>query len=300
MEGNDSAASQVRVEVRLLAGNWSATALTDREGDFHIDGIPAATYLVTVSNPGYSTLQETLQIDYGTGPLLLRLRKSNQPLASNPRSSVSVHELIIPQKARNFFDKGNHLLASKNPAASIEEYKRAIQVFPDFYEAYYSIGVAELNQDHGAEAEAAFSKSIELSEGRYAPPMSSLSLILCIRQQFPEAELVARQALLLDDTDATSHYALALVLYSTGRNPEAEKSALETLHYKPRFGEAFLLLAQIHQRQNNPTAVVADLDAYLQIDSNSPRAAKAKAVRADAQNALLQQITGATLAKTTP
>jgi hypothetical protein len=46
----------------------------------------------------------------------------------------------------------------------------AANAFPNYYEAYYSIGVADLKLGRDTEAQQAFQKSIELSEGRYAPP----------------------------------------------------------------------------------------------------------------------------------
>jgi len=81
---------------------------------------------------------------------------------------------------------------------------------------------------------------------------------------------------------------------------EAEQSALQAILHRPAFAEAYLLLAQIHQHQNNPVAVVADLDAYLKLDPDSPRSARVKAIRAETQNALAQQTSGAALARANP
>jgi tetratricopeptide (TPR) repeat protein len=299
LEGQNGAPSQLRVELRMLADNQSVTALTDQDGNFHLEAIPAGTYFVTVAAPGCIPFEETLQVEPSTAPLLIRLRKNNS-VTDSAASSISVRQLSIPEKARKFFEKGNHLLAANNPAEGISEYRRAIKVFPDYYEAYYKIGVAELHQEHGAEAEAAFRKAAELSDHRYAPALSGLSLVLCIERRFVEAESAARENLQLDATDATGHYALGLVAYVTGHMLEAENDAVQALRYKPAFLEAYLLLAQVHARQNNPAAVVADLDAYLQLDPSSPRAAKARTVRAGAESALLRQATGAAVAKADP
>ena len=62
----------------------------------------------------------------------------------------------------------------------------------------------------------------------------------------------------------------------------------------------YLLLAQVHARQDNSAVVVADLDAHLRLDDISPRAEKARNARAGAQNALLQQSNGSALAKVNP
>src|SRR5262249_35395461 len=171
-------------------------------------------------------------------------------------------ELSIPEKARKAFHKGNQRLAVKDSAGSIAEFQRAIALFPNYYEAYYKLGIAHLDLQQADEGETAFRKAIELSAGRYAPPHSGLSLILCIDGRLVEAESLARRAVDLDPADATGNYALASVLYATNRLPEAEKTALKAVTCKPNFGEAYLLLAQIHLRQSNASAVVEDLDAY--------------------------------------
>jgi len=292
--------SQLRVALRLVGQNWTATALTNREGEFSVEGLATGSYFITVDAPGCEPFEETMQIDPGTPPLVLRLRRNTQPPANDAAATVSAHELSIPEKARKAFNKGGHLLAAGDSAGSIVEFQRAIKASPGFYEAYHQLGVAELDLQHDAAAEAAFRKSIELSEGRYAPSQSGLSLVLCFEKQFAEAQAVAHVGLRLDPADATGHYALASALLATNRLADAEKSALLAILHRPAFPAAYLLLGQIHQHQNNPVAVVADLDAYLKLDPDSPRSAKVKAIRAETQNALLQQSAGSTLAKAKP
>jgi Flp pilus assembly protein TadD len=298
--GDAIPASQVRVDVRLLGENWKASVFTNRDGEFSVQGLVSGTYFVTVDAPGCEPFEETMQIDPGTAPLVFRLHKTSQPPADNTAPTVSAHELSIPEKARKAFNKGCHLLAANDSAGSIVEFQRAIKAFPGFYEAYHQLGVAELDLDHEAAAEAAFRKSIELSAGRYAPPESGLSLVLCFEKEFAEAEAVAQVDLQLDPADATGHYALASVFLATNRLAEAEKSALQAILHRPAFPMAYLLLGQIHQHQDNPVAVVADLDAYLKLDPDSPRSAKVRAIRAETQNALAQQTAGSALAKANP
>jgi predicted Zn-dependent protease len=144
------------------------------------------------------------------------------------------------------------------------------------------------------------SPEFRLCVRRNLPCRHRLSLVLCIERHFDEAEAAARATLEIDANDPMGHYALALVMYATGRIPDAEKGTLEALRLRPKFPEAYLLLAQVHARQDNPAAVVADLDAYLRLDGISPRAEKARSARAGAQNTLLHQSSGSALAKINP
>ena len=218
-----------------------------------------------------------------------RLTNVDQPRTENYGATVSARELRIPEKARKAFSKGMERIAAKDWAGSISEFQRAIKAFGDLYEAYYKIGIAQLELQQRADAEAAFRKAIELSKGRYAPPLFGLGLALSNDGQFAEAELAIRTGLDLDPLDAAGHFTLAWVLYTGQKIGEAEQSALEAVRYNPNFAMAHLLLAQIHRKQNNQAALVADLDNYLRLEPEGPQSAGAKLVRDHTQRWLQQQ-----------
>jgi tetratricopeptide (TPR) repeat protein len=200
--------------------------------------------------------------------------------------TVSARELSIPEKARKAFFKGNRRLALRDWVGSLSEFQRAIAAFPGYYEAYDEMGNAELDLSHGANAEAAFRKAIDLSAGRYAPPHSGLGLALCMEKRFDEAETSARTGVELDSSYAAGHFALAWILYVTGRQPEAREQARQAAAEKPDFAEAFLLLAQIEMQEHDSAAIVEDLDAFLKLVPSGPATAKVVAIRDEAQRAL--------------
>ncbi|HXX21293.1 MAG TPA: tetratricopeptide repeat protein [Candidatus Acidoferrum sp.] len=204
--------------------------------------------------------------------------------------TVSVHELSIPDGALAAFNKGIRLLAAQDQARSIGEFRRAIKKFPRYYEAYDKMGIAEVELKRDDEAEQAFRRAIELSGGRYAEPHFALGVILCDdHKNFAEAETVIRDGLNIDPTDAAGHFALAWLLYTTNRLPEAEASARDSIFYAPNSPLPYALLAEIHLRENNRPALVQDLDTYLKLDPNGSFRAKALAARADAERVLAQR-----------
>lgn len=203
---------------------------------------------------------------------------------------VSVHTLSIPDKARNDFNKGVRHLTQKDWAASVPDFQHAIKSFPNFFEAYDLLGVAQLAMQNWTDAETAFRQSIELSHGTYGPPHFGLGLILCIdHKQYADAEAAVREGLDVDPADAAGHFALAWVLYTMSRFNDAEQSAREAVRRKPSFAEPYLLLAQIHLRLNGFAAAVDDLDGYLKLDPNGPRSVRMKSIRAAAQEALAKE-----------
>jgi len=217
-----------------------------------------------------------------------RFDNHGAPAPDNFPPTVSVHELKIPEKARNAYNKGAQRFASKDWAGSIAEFQRAIAAYRDFYEAYYKIGLADLELQLSADAESAFRKSIELSEGRFAPALFGLGLTLGNQKQFDDALAFIRTGLGLEPTSPRGNFTLAWVLYSANRVTEAEKSAREAVLYSPNFAIAHLLLAQIHRSQNNSVAMIEDLDTFLRLEPDNPRSVGVRAARDQAQHALDQ------------
>jgi Flp pilus assembly protein TadD len=230
--------------------------------------------------------------------LVLPIASFSQPKSTKSGSSidsstatVSVRELRIPEKARNAFDKGTRRLSAKDFAGSIAEFQRAVAVYDEFYEAWYKIGIANLELQINDAAEAAFRKSIELSEAKYPPALFGLGLTLGNEKHYDDGESYIRAGLNLQPTNAPGHFALAWVLYSAERIAEAEKSAREAVLYNPNLANAHLLLAQIHRRQKNSAAMVEDLDAYLRIEPDSPRSRALRTTRDEAQESLNHEAT---------
>jgi tetratricopeptide (TPR) repeat protein len=213
---------------------------------------------------------------------------------------VSVRELSIPRKALRAFQKGAELLAKQDAAGSLPHFQRAVAEFACFYEAYYKMGVADLKLWRVADAEQAYRRSIELSGGQYAQPLLGLGVLLDYQEKFAEAEGLTRKGLDLDPTSWAAHYSLGWALLGLNRLEEAEKSIREALRWKTDCAEAQLLLADVHNREKDYRALLKDLDEYLKLDRDSPTSVKARALRDNAQRALVESETSTALAEPQP
>jgi tetratricopeptide (TPR) repeat protein len=181
---------------------------------------------------------------------------------------VSVRDLKMDGKSRVAFDKGSHLLAKGDAAGSIEFLQQAIAEFPEHYKAYYDLGVAYFRLGQATEAEEAFQKAINITGGSFAPPQFGLGALLCQRQDFRHAATILERAVDLEPGSAVGKYYLSWAQFGLNRLIEAEHSAEQALLRNSNLAEAYLLLAQIHQRQQNAPAVGKDLEFYLKVEPN--------------------------------
>jgi hypothetical protein len=83
-----------RITLRAQDSDYSSSAATDQDGAFSIPAVPLGNYIVTVTEPGFGTMQQSIVIASGTAPLLhfaLQLVSVNQSITvTTETNGVSV------------------------------------------------------------------------------------------------------------------------------------------------------------------------------------------------------------------
>lgn len=216
-------------------------------------------------------------------PLSCVAQQTEPAAAPGNDSIVSVQELRMSGKAESAFSKGARKLQKGDAQSSLAYFRRALAKDPGYYRAYHDLGLAHFQLGDIAQAEEDFQKSIDLTNGSYAPSHFALAMILCQKGEFQHAEALIQNGLVKDPGSAIGKYFLGLVQFAMNRNAEAEKSAHDALWRNAQQADAYILLAKIHERQQNPDAVVADITAYLKLDPGGPLENEAQALLKRAQ-----------------
>jgi cytochrome c-type biogenesis protein CcmH/NrfG len=299
IDGDTQPAARIRVDVSAVTGGRIATAFTDASGRFEVPAEGRGAVIVTVQEQGYEPVEQTVDVGYGgvTPGVVITLRKARTTLVEPEGYKVSVHDLKVPGKARREFEKGMDRLQKKDVTASLDHFKEATHAFPDYYEAYYQIGLANMELRHGDEAEHALQRAIDLSGGGYAEAEFALGALLCDRKAYADAERVLRRGIDVDANSWKGHLFLGQALFGQNRLPEAEKSAQEVLLRKPDLPTAYILMANIHIKQHQFALGIKDLDTFLSMKPNGPTSDQAREVRAAAQKVASEMEQAAVLPK---
>jgi len=261
-------ASQVAVKLKSHAVGIFRSVLTDFEGHFEVRSLPPSTYEIVVDEPGYEPAQTSTQVDGTASKLVLYLNSSNlRPMERN-NYIVSARELRIPGKAWSEYEKGVERLTKKDLAGSLAHFTKATQAFPEYYEAYYHVGVVETTLGHFDEAMQAFQKAIDLSSGRYAWAEFGFGYLFFLHGKPEEAEIAVRRGLELDSSSPDGYAILAMALLRLHRADEAERSAREALLRNPNFAPAYLVLSDACGERHEYQAQLQGLDAYLKLEPN--------------------------------
>ena len=199
---------------------------------------------------------------------------------------VSARELRIPRHARDAYEKGLKHYAKSDFAGSLPFFRRAVVEFPDYYEAYYVMGAAEIKLGLYEEAQQPLQKSIAVSEGHFAPPYFALGVLWDQLGRPGEAGELVERGLELDPASWPGELALTETLLRLNRTEAAEKSARDLIRQRPDSGLARLVLVNIYVRRADYRAALEEVEVYLKLEPNGPIDAQVRELQQSLENVL--------------
>ncbi len=299
-----SVLENVRVELRTFTGVTVGTMFTHVGGDFEFLRVGVGSYDIIVQDSRYHTANQRLDVQESMLGLtigLIPILSEDSPPPDLP--SVSTRELSIPKKARDDMEKGLALMNDKSEyQRSIKQLEHAIKEYPEYYEAYTQIGIAQMHLNDNPSAELALRKALELSQSQYPIAFLWLATLLNDTQRFADAEPFARKGLELESASWEMNAQLARSLVGLHRTAEAEKNALAAANLRPDIPLLYLILARIHSQNENAPALLEDLNNYLRLAPTGPLADKVRTQQKVLQDRLAdaQKAAAATVASQEP
>jgi tetratricopeptide (TPR) repeat protein len=278
----------VHAAVRLCdaGGTRLQESVTNDSGEFTFTGIPTGLYILKVESPGYTPGDVEINVDigvqHGTSIFLRPVSQKAKNVAG--ATPISEHELSMPDSARKSMDAGKKKLYSdRNPTEALRDFQAAVAKAPDYYEAFYQIGMASLALQKPADAEKNLETAVTLSQQKFADADLALASLWLSRHDTTRGEPLLLKGLDLNPNSWTGYFELGKLELYRNRWDAALQAAEKAKSLAPEQAMNYRLLSLIHLRQKNDAAALADLDAYLRLDPDSPEAATAKKIRADVQ-----------------
>ena len=188
-------------------------------------------------------------------------------------------------RAREHVEKGNQYFAQKQFSAAETEYRQAIQINPDFADAYYRLGIVQIQQEYPTAASQSFARAIDLNprnldarlrlgdlqisstqydlarqeaeavlqhEARNAGAHRLLGQVDLHQMRYIAAENELKQALDLDPHDPQTYEVLGLTQLLDAEYGAAEKSFQTAVDIKPGDPQTYINLANFYKGQNAP------------------------------------------------
>jgi tetratricopeptide (TPR) repeat protein len=188
-------------------------------------------------------------------------------------------------RAREHVEKGNQYFAQKQFSSAENEYRQAIQINPDFADAYYRLGLLQVQQEYPAAASQSFARAVELApknldarlhlgdllvsstqyaearqqaeavlqqDGKNAGAHRLLGQVALHQMQYVPAETELKESIALDPHDPQTYEVLGLAQLLDAEYGAAEKSFQTAIDIKPDDPQTYINLANFYKGQNTP------------------------------------------------
>ncbi len=282
-QSNDHAlADGIHVRLYQRGQVLIAESVTDERGRATFSAVPAGYYYASVTGIGVQTTDgsEFEIIDNeGAHTETVRIKAPEDASAGKAGGGavVSTSELKIPEKAQKEFDKGVDAFSAGDNNKAEASFKKAIEDYPKYANAYNNLGVLYMKTSQPAQAKEAFAKSVAIDD-KFVPGYVNLARLSFAGHNYPEAEATLGKALAIAPDNLE---ALTLLATSEYMNKENEKALanVRRIHSLPNhqaFSGVHLLAAQILMSENDRDQAIDQYIAFLQ---ESPQDLRVPAVR---------------------
>jgi len=134
-----------------------------------------------------------------------------------------------------------------------DEFKRAIELKPNYADAYHNLANTYQQMGKGDEALKNYQKAIKINPNLWQSYQNS-ARIYFDRQEYPAAETALKEALKINSQNLTIYSNLAILYLRTDRQDEAKKILQEALNIDPQNPKIIELLNQLNssKQSHNP------------------------------------------------
>jgi adenylate cyclase len=146
------------------------------------------------------------------------------------KKSIAIKDSSLPHRLL----ATTYVLLRKHSAA-IEEARKAVEMAPNYADAYMTLGHVYMLSDMGEEAVPVLQKAIRLNPYPPSPYFHNLAWSYYLLGKYNEAIAEAKKAIGVSPKDVIAHRALICSYLSLGREEEARAHAAEVLRIDPTF-----------------------------------------------------------------
>jgi tetratricopeptide (TPR) repeat protein len=179
----------------------------------------------------------------------------------------------VPVEARSHAEKGRAAVAENKSAEAISHFKKAIEIFPDFYDAHMSLAQLYMDGSQWDKAEASLRQALKINTKSVAA-MVSLGEAYRRQKKYSEGEKVLEEALKIDNASWQSNFTLGRIHWELKDIVKAGKFVARAIELQPNVAEAHLLAGNIFIRAGLPANALIEYEEYIRLAPNGEFAAQ--------------------------
>jgi tetratricopeptide (TPR) repeat protein len=266
------------VRVKLtFNGRPILETFTDLSGRFVFPGIQGGTYQITAEGDGMTFETTTVYADvtaFGAAPQSFSQDVQLRPIAHKPTAQPGVVNAFtqdVPAAAKQALDNGLKLAGEGKTEAAVESMHKALQIFPEYFDAHLQLGNIFLKGDQFKEAIA------ELDLARQVNPndercYQSFGLLLMKQRNFAMAVAIFAEAARLNPSNPMNAVMKATALiHQAAIAPESAPATENRGYLLSRAEVALAQAADLSEKKMKPDTMTMAL--FYELKGEPERAA---------------------------
>ena len=285
-----SPVADVYVELKNDSYNTLRRVRTDGTGRFSFNGIPSGQFVVKVSPYGTNYLEQSQNVSIVSNNiggrissdsvyLDIYLKQDNRQNKQEfyPAGAVFVQD--IPASAKDFYKKAIDELNDKRLDSGLENLKKALEVFPDYYDALNRLGIEYVRQNKYYESLPFLIKAVEINQRGFSS-FYGLGIAAYNLKQMKEATEAFRATTVLNPQSVYAQLQYGRSLRITGNFKEAEKALLKakSLDKDSELSEIYWQLGLLYDKTGRYGDAANELEKYIKVQPDIPNLQQIKSL----------------------
>jgi len=258
---------------------------TNDSGRFEFNGMDEGGYVLTAKSlKDVSLVSDAVQTDTSntvTGNLTVNLILREAVTSETKKAGVIRVEEIdqrIPKNARKAFDEGLKFKQRGEPEKALNDFNRAIELYPEYYQALTEKGDLFVYRKNLEEAGTNFDLALKFNS-HYGPALRGAGYCSLEKANYEEAITRFEQALLADPDNASTHLLLGIANLQLNRLEAARASLTKALSFNQPPLRAHVHLANLYAKEHLYQQAIDELKIYLALEIDIPDRADLEAIQ---------------------
>jgi len=271
-----SPAQNVPVRLERFSGGVVDQINTDGRGRFRFANLARGYYRVIINAPGLKPVQQDADLQVmAKAYLVFELVGDHSKAAAGLALTNDVVDARVPAAAREEYAQGRSALAKKSYAEAVTHLQKAVNGYPEFFDARLLLATAYIDMREWAKAETVLQAMLELKPEN-ATTLIALGEVYWRQKRLKDAEETLLAGLKGDDKSWHGYFTLGRLYWEMNDVARAAGAVGRTLQLKPDFAEAHVLAGNILLRMNQNERALVEYQEYLRLSPKGDFAPQAR------------------------
>ncbi len=269
---------RARIELMKFPDGVMQHGFSDSSGAVEFTGVAPDAYVLRATKHGYLDAEVQAEVRRGEFAKSVAFSMQRTPAETNESSqgSIALRNLSIPETAVKELQLGAKFLnTEKNPRESIIHFRRAIEIFPDYFEAHFLLGMAYVQLKSTRDAQEEFLKALALNP-KSLSPYYPLSILLFAEKRFAEEERLLLRAMEMDKQGWQWPFELARCYAGQGSWDKALQYGKMAQQLPNTPSKTHLLMADLYSNTGDTETAVREIEDFVRLDPESPYIPRAR------------------------